>query len=229
MGNNPINANDPSGKVIGKIAKNSGTVIAAKLTTKQIERRRKRAVNDAWRLEQRLYLETGATTIEGASLAELNELATRRKIKGYEGHHMWDVNTYPERAGDTGNIKFVAGRSEHLKEHNNFFGNSTKGTEGYIDRSAGGTLDPIIIRGGRELIGSATTEFLGILATTIGGIATAAEYLDYVDPLTYIFHSGNLGGGHDVVPQSWSSPASGGYVLYPSRANTNIMQQIYTK
>jgi hypothetical protein len=34
------------------------------------------------------------------------------KVKGYEGHHINDVNNNPNMAGDSRNIDFVKGRQE---------------------------------------------------------------------------------------------------------------------
>lgn len=49
------------------------------------------------------------------------------KVKGYEGHHINNVRDRPDLAGNPDNIRFVKGRSEHLKEHDGNWRNPTKG------------------------------------------------------------------------------------------------------
>ena len=230
VGNNPVNFNDPSGKVAGKIVKHAADLSAIKLAAQQLNRLRKQAVSDAWRLEQRLINEGRQGSVPWTD-AQAAELLQTGRVKGFEGHHVNNVNTFPELAGNPRNIQFVDGRLNHLDAHSGNFTNSTTGE--LIDRSASGALGPITLQSGRDIAGSATTEFLGFAAGVLGGIGAAAEYLDYIDPLTHIFNSPELGVGSDIFTSgasfNGSSGAGGGFVLYPNKPNTNLMQRVYQK
>jgi uncharacterized protein RhaS with RHS repeats len=232
VGNNPVNANDPTGMVVGKLAKEAVEYGAAKLSAAALKNLRSRAVDDAWRLEQRLFVETGETTIKAPLTAsQLNELATRGKISGFEGHHINDVATNPALAGNPRNVRFEPSRPAHLDAHGGSFNNPTTGD--LIDRSAGGTLPPLTLRNGREIAGYATTEFLMFGATVLGGVAAIAETLDYLDPWTYVMPTtmgvSDCPAGCGAVYGGFRSNASGGFVLYPNKANTNMLQSMYRK
>jgi RHS repeat-associated protein len=87
---------------------------------------RRRAVKKAWKEERALVQRTGVGT-RAWTKAEKKELLAAGKVKGYEGHHINNVATHPHLAGNPDNIKFVKGRSEHLKEHGGNFQNPTSG------------------------------------------------------------------------------------------------------
>lgn len=61
------------------------------------------------------------------------ELLTRGRVSGYEGHHIVNVKSNPGLAGDPRNIVFVSAR-EHKLVHGKNFQNNTKGRG--IDRAA---------------------------------------------------------------------------------------------
>ncbi len=56
----------------------------------------------------------------------MKQLLGKGKIKGYQGHHIFNVKHHPYAAGDPDNIKFLT-FSEHLKVHGGNFRNKTKG------------------------------------------------------------------------------------------------------
>ena len=106
MNNNPINYNDPTGYVAGKVAKELLELGAAKLTATQLNRLRNQAVSDAWRLEQRLVREGQPGSVAWSDV-QVTELLETGRVKGFEGHHINNVNDFPGLAGDPRNIQFV--------------------------------------------------------------------------------------------------------------------------
>jgi len=94
--------------------------------TKSIATLRREAVSGAWKEEQKLVIETGEGTRQWTE-AEIEELKTTGKVKGYHGHHINSVNGSPELAGDPNNIEFVKGSKENLQRHGGNFRNQTRG------------------------------------------------------------------------------------------------------
>ena len=94
---------------------------------RNIETLRRQAVKDAWKAEAELVKKTGHGTRDW-SKSEIRELLETGKVKGYEGHHINNVNNHPELAGNPNNITFV-NKSEHLSKH---CGNYRKETHGYL-------------------------------------------------------------------------------------------------
>jgi hypothetical protein len=88
---------------------------------------RRSAVSSAWKEERELVLETGQGTRRWTK-AEITELKTSGKVKGYHGHHINSVNGSPELAGDPNNIEFVKGVKENLQRHGGNFRNQTQGS-----------------------------------------------------------------------------------------------------
>lgn len=66
--------------------------------------------------------------------AQKAELLKTGRVKGFEGHHINNVEAHPDLAATPDNIKFVDGRIEHLQEHNGNFQNPTTGL--MLDRSS---------------------------------------------------------------------------------------------
>lgn len=86
---------------------------------------RSSAVKKAWKNE--VYLvETTGTGTRNWTPSEIDELLTKGKVKGYEGHHMKSVSFYPDLAGDPHNIQFLT-RKEHFAAHNGNWRNITHG------------------------------------------------------------------------------------------------------
>ncbi len=86
---------------------------------------RSRVVREAWANEVELVRETGQGTRKWTQ-AEIDELLTTGKVKGYQGHHMKSVKGYPHLAGDPDNIQFLT-RKEHLLAHGGNWRNITHG------------------------------------------------------------------------------------------------------
>jgi hypothetical protein len=105
------------------------------IAKKNLKSARRAAVREAWKQERALVDETGVGTRPWTKV-EAKELLENGKVKGYEGHHINNVNDHPQLAGNPDNIKFVHGRSEHLKEHDGNFKNKTSGK--LIKRKSGG-------------------------------------------------------------------------------------------
>jgi hypothetical protein len=91
---------------------------------------RRTAVRNAWKNEKQLVELTGQGSRNWTPL-ELDELLKTGKVKGIEGHHIFNVADFPELAGNPNNIKFLT-RIEHLAEHGGNFANKTTGT--LVDR-----------------------------------------------------------------------------------------------
>ena len=94
--------------------------------SKKIKYERSKAVKEAWKDEKKMVEKTGRGTRPWKP-NEIKELKNTGKVKGYEGHHIKDVKTHPQDAGNPNNIKFVKGRKGHIKEHNGNFRNPTEG------------------------------------------------------------------------------------------------------
>jgi RHS repeat-associated protein len=95
-------------------------------STKSLKVLRREGVAAAWKEERELVLETGQGTRRWTK-AEIEELKTRGKIKGYHGHHINSVNGSPDLASDPNNIEFVKGAKENLERHGGNFRNPTRG------------------------------------------------------------------------------------------------------
>ncbi len=84
---------------------------------------RSSAVRKAWKNEMRSVKETG-TGQRSWIPSEIEELLNTGKVKGYQGHHVYSVNGFPELAGDPSNVRFLT-RVEHLAAHNGNWRNIT--------------------------------------------------------------------------------------------------------
>ncbi|MGS0747491.1 RHS repeat-associated core domain-containing protein [Halpernia sp. GG3] len=105
--------------------KNASEKALEKATKKTITSQRKKAVRVAWKQERELARQGKST--RNWTKAELKELEETGKVKGYQGHHINNVNHYPEQAGNPNNIEFLT-PSEHLDAHGGNFRNETSGT-----------------------------------------------------------------------------------------------------
>ena len=100
-----------------------------------------------------------------------------------------------------------------------------------IDRTLGG-----------KIVGIGAAVATGA-ATILDGVAWAADKLEYIDPIgifTKIMAPSDAGAGSDMIPSltveiidfdmpSNQSSADGGFVIYPNKANLNMMRQVYSK
>jgi len=219
--NNPVNFNDPDGLVKIPGVKGYLTKQAGKLSLKAA---RNRAVKDAWKLEQQMVKLTGKGSRDW-NPAQVTELLETGKVTGYQGHHIFDVSRNPALAGSHRNIAFKQAGEEHLLTHGGNYANPTSGE--LIDRILGGQLSPIQLRSGRTIYEWGTT--------ILTGGAAALEALDWLDPVSAfakIMSPTEVGVGSDIIPSQYQSPgagASGGYVLYPNKPNSNMMQRVYNK
>lgn len=91
---------------------------------RRLNNARTRAVNQAKRDEVALIKEGKGT--RDWTPAQQKEWIQTGKCEGFKGHHMKDVSTYPEYAGDRHNIQML-NAEEHLKAHGGNFRNSTNG------------------------------------------------------------------------------------------------------
>ncbi len=91
---------------------------------RRLNNARTRAVNQAKRGEVKLIRE-GRGTRDWTQAQQREWLRTGR-CRGIKGHHMKDVSTHPEYAGDRNNIQMLNGR-EHLAAHGGNFKNKTNG------------------------------------------------------------------------------------------------------
>lgn len=90
--------------------------------------------------------------------------------------------------------------------------------------------------------GGASSTLRDMGSALVGGIAVGLEVLEAIDPWTYMLDIPGAGKGSDIVAPtgnvSWQevydngSPAggaAGGFLLYPNKANTNMMRSVYSK
>lgn len=86
---------------------------------------RSNAVKKAWKNEQELVKSTGAGT-RNWTQAQIDELLSTGKVKGFFGHHMQSVSGFPDLAGNPDNIQFLS-YAEHLLAHGGNWRNITYG------------------------------------------------------------------------------------------------------
>jgi len=100
---------------------------------------RQTGINRAWRQERELVRATGSGTRDWTP-AELNELRTTGRVSGYTGHHINNVEQFPNWAGDPRNIRFLSTQpagGDHLRSLQGHRGNWANPTRGrLIDRPA---------------------------------------------------------------------------------------------
>src|SRR5262249_32351171 len=80
-----------------------------------VEYLRRVAVRLAWEQERALVRRTGQGTRDWTS-AEIEELLSTGQVSGYKGHHINNVASAPELAGEPNNIEFVT-QAEHMERH----------------------------------------------------------------------------------------------------------------
>lgn len=97
-------------------------------------------MRDAWKEEKKL-VENGRETRKWTE-AELSELKSKGRVKGYEGQHMKSAKEHPDYAGSSKNIQFLKGRkadvNEHLAAHGGDYRNPTNG---YYNPETGKMID----------------------------------------------------------------------------------------
>ena len=88
---------------------------------------RKKGVNTAYAYEKHDIL-TGGSGSTGWNKQQQEELLTKGKVRGYEGHHINNVANHPEQQVNPDNIKFYPDRKTHLNEgHGGDFHNPSSG------------------------------------------------------------------------------------------------------
>jgi len=104
-----------------------------------------KAVAEAWKKEKERALKGLQTRDWTNEEFELLKDKGKKKIPGYEGHHMKSVMAYPEYAGDPDNIQFLKQErkdgklksGDHFKAHG---GNFLKPSNGYYDEKSQTTI-----------------------------------------------------------------------------------------
>ena len=109
-----------------------GTAKLSAAEKRALANARRAAVRKAW-ADERALVASGKPGSRQWTRAEKAQLVDTGKVKGYEGHHINNVQDNPSLAGNPNNIKFVNGRAEHLAEHGGNYANPTSGP--LIDRS----------------------------------------------------------------------------------------------
>ena len=110
-----------------------------------------KAICEAWNAEQQLVQE-GKGTRDWAPEQQKDILekgkAYDEKGKAFEGHHMLNVEKFPEHQGNPQNIEFLS-RPEHLQAHDGNYQNPTRGYFDYITGETrffeNGNLEPCIV------------------------------------------------------------------------------------
>ncbi|MGN6150443.1 MAG: RHS repeat-associated core domain-containing protein [Lysobacteraceae bacterium] len=90
-----------------------------------LERARKRGISRAWSEERELVRKTGAGS-RPWTVAEIETLLKKGYVPGYDGHHINNVNDFPEMAADPSNVTFLDA-DEHLAAHGGNWRNRTQG------------------------------------------------------------------------------------------------------
>ena len=240
VGNNPVNANDPSGLAgnpVTNFVRNSATYLGIQATGAALRSAKERGVAAAWKMEQQLVRagENGTVRWTEAQRAELLQFG---RVKGFQGDHINSANAYPTLAGNSDNIQFLTDAA-HTARHSAAGGTQVPVYGALIDRTAGGTLPRLTDSNGFSIKGA----LLGAGAAVLSGVAEAAEaagaVMDAVSPWG-LLRSEGLGGcdtsgacsdsyNRNYGPSSSSGAAGGGFLLYPNKANTNMMQSVYSK
>jgi RHS repeat-associated protein len=118
------------GSLVKGTVKTIGKEVAEEIveeTAKQsIKSLRRKAVREAWKKEKNLIETTGKGSRRWTA-AEKKVILEKGKVKGYQGHHIFNVKHHPELAGNPANIEFVTA-AEHLVRHGGNFKNKTTGT-----------------------------------------------------------------------------------------------------
>ena len=102
----------------------SATEVIATQQKHSISYLRQKAVKTAWKEEKKLIEATGQGSRRWKE-SEINEIMETGKVKGYAGHHINDVKSRPDLAGNPNNIEF-------LKTGNKKSGGAKKGSEHYL-------------------------------------------------------------------------------------------------
>jgi RHS repeat-associated protein len=153
--NDPVNKADANGhnwltdvvktiveKVFGggaKDAAGAGAKAAAEKAAQNtlengMKQLRNQAVREAWRQEAALVRRTGKGTREWED-KEIQELLRHGKVEGYEGHHINNVASRPDLAGEADNIEFLA-KGSHNDLHVGSGGHNAPTSGSLIDRGS---------------------------------------------------------------------------------------------
>lgn len=100
---------------------------------KALNKARVNAVKQAWVNECDLVAQGKCT--RQWSEAELAELSVRGRVAGYPGHHMYNVNDYPQYAGDPNNIQFLTTKEHIAGAHNNHTRSATNGYYNHVTKT----------------------------------------------------------------------------------------------
>jgi hypothetical protein len=92
------------------------TDISRVFTKQELNNMRRTAVRQAWAAERRLVMPPGGLGTREWTAAEITELRATGRVKGYVGHHMFNVANYPWFARNPENIEFLS-YSEHYSQH----------------------------------------------------------------------------------------------------------------
>ena len=103
---------------------------------KHLNAERSKAVREAWKHEKELVSKGQGT--RDWTKPQQTQLMQEGRVKGYEGHHMKSVSTFPQHAGEPKNIQMLS-ESEHFAAHqgnyhtptNGYYNPETKQTEGF--------------------------------------------------------------------------------------------------
>lgn len=110
-----------------------------------------KAIFEAWSTEQQLVQEGKCT--RDWTPEQQKDILEKGKVydenrKAFEGHHMLNVEKFPEHQGNPKNIQFLS-RQEHLQAHDGNYQNSTCGYFDYINGETrffeNGNLEPCIV------------------------------------------------------------------------------------
>lgn len=119
-----IGAPDEFFKVVGMT--DADDIFLSTWNTQTFSKYRKKGVDLAWADELRLVQENGVGTYRW-SPAQLDELKTKGKVLGFEGHHINSALYSPTLASDPNNIKFYTKEAHRMIAHGGNYKNVTYG------------------------------------------------------------------------------------------------------
>lgn len=185
VGNDPVNGTDPTGE--GKVVSRTIKSAAVSLEARTLVNAKRRAIEAAWRMEKQLIKAGKDGSVEWTD-SQKKELLEFGRVKGYDGHHIFNAKHNRSLAGNQSNIVFMS-KADHIDLHS-ANGGTHKPTSGkLIDRTDGGRLPLLADKDGYAIKAAA----LGFVASLASGAASAAEFVETYSPSS-VFTINDTGG-----------------------------------
>lgn len=164
---------------------------------------RQTGVSRAWKYEY-AEVKMGGKGTGNFNSQQRKELLSTNRVRGAEGHHINNVADHPELQANPDNIKMVADKNAHLKEHHGDFKNETSGPLINRDARLIKTNRIRVIRNELAGIGLAAAIGLGT-GFAIDFTITLAQNGLNPNSLKYAFISASKTGGESAILASGSA------------------------